>query len=99
MVVLSNFTVIASWEAPAMPNGIVTYEINITSLDLATGNYSTLQMLAIMRNDSNRLVEQSVMNEPYVRYTVSLLARTGGGISELVMGTIDSDEGGMWLLI
>ena len=92
---LVNSTLIGSWDAPSVPNGIVTYEINITSLDLATGNYSTLRLSFIMRSNSDRQVEFTVMDEPYVQYTVSVLARTGGGTSEAVMDTVNSDQGGM----
>ena len=37
MVMLSNSILTISWDPPSSPNGVVSYEVNITISDLATG--------------------------------------------------------------
>ncbi len=71
----------------------MTYLINISGLDLATGGPSPLQR-SLVGNDALREVVLEVMFDPYVQYTVYLQAITGGGVSEVVMEMKTSEEGG-----
>ena len=90
---LLNSTLTVTWDPPSSPNGVVSYEVNITISDLATGVVGSLGE-SIMRNDSNRLVELNLSMEPFVRYSVSVLAGTIAGQSEVVSTNITTAEGG-----
>ena len=92
-VMLQNSDLIITWDPPASPNGVVSYEINITSTDLATGAVETLGE-SIVRDDSSRRVVFPVSMEPYVRYDVSVLAATVAGESEAVTASHTTPEGG-----
>ena len=98
VVELNGSAVTATWDTPSSPNGVVTYIINITSLDLATGSSAQIQE-TLMRNDNNRVVTLMITNEPHVQYTVSVQAMTGGGVSGFVMATASSEEGGLLILL
>ena len=93
MAVLTDFILTISWDSPSDPNGIVSYEINITFHDLATG-VMALREGPIQRNASNRFVQFSLSAEPFVRYDVFLFARTIRGVSEIVSTNVTTDEGG-----
>ena len=83
---------------PLSPNGVVTYQINITVTDLVTNSTSLLEG-PIERNDTSRSVEQPLTVEPHTQYTVAIVARTEGGVSDVVMESVTTDQGGMTELL
>ena len=93
-VMLMNSDLIITWDPPSSPNGVVSYEVNITRTDLATGVVDGPGE-SIIRNDSSRLVELSLCEDPFVRYDVSVSASTIAGESEAVSANITTDQGGM----
>ena len=91
-VMLMNSDLIIMWDPPSSPNGVVSYEVSITRTDLATGVVDALG--ESIRNDSSRLVELSLDEDPFVRYDVSVSASTIAGESEAVSANITTDQGG-----
>lgn len=85
-----NSTLVISWASPSILNGIVTYDVNITVEDLATDE-TTLFPGPITRNDSNRRIVAVV--EPFSSYSVSIIAMTVGGTSEIIVDSIITNEG------
>ena len=94
-----NTSLQITWDAPMDPNGVVTYELNITVSDLATENSSVLAGL-ILRNDSNRFVDIPLeFVEPYANYSVSIFAMTNGGFSDVVRNNTITAQGGMPIIL
>lgn len=94
-VVLQNSSLLViAWESPEFPNGVVSFQVNITSSDLATGVETSLGEL-LVQNSSNRFVELALGMEAFVRYGVSVSAKTIAGESEAVTGSITTAEGGI----
>ena len=91
---LTNSRLTVSWDPPLDPNGIVTYELNITLVDMATLN-STPLFGPVLRDDSSRLFEMILaMEEPFARYEASVVAMTTGGRSQVVNVNTATGEGG-----
>ena len=71
-----NFTLISiTWDEPEMPNGIVSYEVTVTGVDLAT-QLSVLNVTAAT-NETQYSIRTDV--EVYAQYVVMVTAITGGG--------------------
>lgn len=93
-VTLVNSSLSISWDAPLSPNGIVTYEINVTLTDLDTSAQSLL-VGPLLRNDLSRLVELPLgTEEPYATYEAAVVALTSGGRSEVASDSVTTGEGG-----
>ena len=98
VVSLNRSALTVTWDTPLTPNGELSYLINISSLDVATGNPAQVEMSLSRSDDGNRQVVLDITFEAFVRYTVRLQARTGGGVSGVVTGNVTSDEAGRWEL-
>ena len=94
VVSLNRSALTVTWDTPLMPNGVLSYLINISSLDLATGNPAQVETSLSRSDDGNRQVVLDITFEAFVMYTVRLQARTGGGVSGVVTERLTSDETG-----
>ena len=73
-----------------MPNGIVSYEVSITGVDLAT-KLNVLSETAVT-NETQYSVETTL--EVYALYVVMVTAMTGGGQGQTVVTNLTTPEGG-----
>ena len=86
-----DFSVInITWDEPQTPNGIVSYEVNVTGVDLAT-QLNVLSETAVT-NETQYSVETTV--EVYAQYVVMVTAMTGGGQGPTVVTNFTTPEGG-----
>ena len=86
-----NFTLInITWDEPETPNGIVSYEVTVTGVDLAT-QLSVLNVTAAT-NETQYLLGTTV--EVYAQYVVMVTAITGGGRGTPVETNFNTSEGG-----
>ncbi len=74
-----------------MPNGVVSYFLDISSTDLVTGNPAQLRTNVTIASGD---LQVTVPIEPYVQYIASLQAITGGGASDIIKANVTSDEAG-----
>ena len=85
-----NFTLInITWDEPEMTNGIVSYELTVTGVDLAT-ELIALNVTAAT-NETQYLIEAAV--EIYAQYVVMVTAITGGGRGPTVETNFTTPEG------
>ena len=79
-----------TWDEPQTPNGIVSYEVSITGVDLAT----QLNVLSetTVTNETQYSVETTL--EVYAQYVVMVTAMTGGGQAQTVVTNLTTPEGG-----
>ena len=76
-----NFTLInITWDEPEMTNGIVSYELTVTGVDLVTE--LTVLNVTAATNETQYLLEAAV--EIYAQYVVMVTAITGGGRGPMV---------------
>ena len=73
-----------------MPNGIVSYEVNVTGVDLVT-QLNVLSETAVT-NETQYSVETTL--EVYAQYVVMVTAMTGGGQGPTVVTNLTTPEGG-----
>ena len=86
-----NFTLInITWDEPEMTNGIVSYEVTVTGVDLAT-QLSVLNVTAAT-NETQYSIRTDV--EIYAQYVVMVTAITGGGRGPTVEADFTTPEGG-----
>ena len=79
-----------TWDEPQTPNGIVSYEVSITGVDLAT-QLNVLSETAVT-NETQYSVEAAL--EVYAQYVVMVTAMTGGGQGPTVVTNLTTPEGG-----
>ena len=79
-----------TWDEPQTPNGIVSYELSITGVDLAT-QLSVLSETTVT-NETQYSVETTL--EVYAQYVVMVTAMTGGGQAQTVVTNLTTPEGG-----
>ena len=79
-----------TWDEPQTPNGIVSYEVSITGVDLAT-QLNVLSETAVT-NETQYSVEAAL--EVYALYVVMVTAMTGGGPAQTVVTNLTTPEGG-----
>ena len=79
-----------TWDEPQMPNGIVSYEVNVTGVDLVT-QLNVLSETAVT-NETQYSVEAAL--EVYALYVVMVTAMTGGGPAQTVVTNLTTPEGG-----
>ena len=79
-----------TWDEPQTPNGIVSYELSITGVDLAT-QFNVLSETAVT-NETQYSVETTL--EVYAQYVVMVTAMTGGGQGPTVVTNLTTPEGG-----
>ena len=79
-----------TWDEPQTPNGIVSYELSITGVDLAT-QLSVLSETTVT-NETQYSVETTL--EVYAQYVVMVTAMTGGGPAQTVVTNLTTPEGG-----
>ena len=90
-VVLNDSHIAVLWEPPAFPNGIVTYFVAITEMDL----FST-EITSLFNDDTAELeliFEYAVV--PYSEYNINVTSQTSAGLGEteqLVLQTSESGE-------
>ena len=87
---------VVSWESPEMPNGNVSYNINITGQDLAT-NREFLNVSHVLSETMYVLIHNI---EPYAQYTATVSAMTGAGEGNSTSDSFETPEGSMsaWFL-
>lgn len=84
-----------TWSSPLTPNGVVSYLLNVSSVNLATGSPALLQTVRPVTDINPEVsVQLEVTFEPFVRYVVSVQAMTGGGASMVVRANATSEETG-----
>ena len=85
-----DFTLInITWDEPEMTNGIVSYQVTVTGVDLAT-DLIALNMTAAA-NETQYSIRTDV--EIYALYVVMVTAITGGGRGPTVETNFTTPEG------
>ncbi len=89
----------AAWDPPLTRNGILSYRLTISSISLVLGSSAQQRVAVNISGDEEEFLFSLISFEPYVLYTVLLQAMTGGGVSEVVMGNITSEEAGVCVCV
>ena len=82
-----------TWAAPANPNGIVNYTVEVQQRSLL--NDSSIPVLTIESTVTSELELTVIyMMESYSEYTVSVTSQTGAGMGMAVSVSFQTPEGG-----
>ena len=94
LMVTSNSTHIASlWGAPANPNGVVNYTVEIEERNLL--NNSTMVVLATTTSELELTVAYET--RPYHEYSVTVTSRTSAGMGEPVVESFTTEQEGTYV--
>ena len=87
----SNAThIITMWVAPASPNGLVNYTIEIQEINLLTHEITMFETMTV--SEEALILERQV--RPYLMYNVSVTSQTSAGAGETVMTSFTTPEAG-----
>ncbi len=93
MTNLSSLT--ATWDAPLMPNGNLTYTTTLSYTDLATDIIETVLTQQTTEDDRSVTYNSMTSLEPYARYDVVVIASTSVGDSDAATASVVTAQGGM----
>ncbi len=82
----TNFNI--SWDEPLQPNGILTYNITLTGINLLRSNQILFEEGVVTEQEF--LLE--VASVPYTFYTASVVPQTGGGVGPETNATLSTDQ-------
>ena len=85
--------IVAMWLEPLSPNGVVSYNVTLTSTDLLTGDLSMLEAGQVV-TETQYVVE--VMVEFYTEYNVSVVPFTEAGSGTSSAFSLTIPEGGTY---
>ncbi len=71
---------VVTWQPPSMPNGVVSYTVNISAINLANDQAISIDQSSAVVTETMYSVSHSSV--PYSNYTVMVLALTIAGSSD-----------------
>ena len=84
---------VVSWSPPAIPNGVVSYVIDVRRRDLFNGD-SVLTVSGMVVRDLEYLVDDP---QAYSEYIINVTSQTSAGLGETQSVTLQTPEGGEYL--
>lgn len=90
IVSVNNTHIIITWAAPATPNGIVNYIVEVQERDLLYDDTVTITIQEVTQ--LTLILGYSVM--PYSEYTVIVTSQTSAGMGRSAPGTLVTPEEG-----
>ena len=92
MLTESTGSLLATWDAPLSPNGVLEYTLTLNQTDLARPT-TVLPQLTNVTNQTEFLF--SFILPPYHLYTVTVTPFTGAGEGEAGMDSLQTNESSM----
>ena len=89
-MVLNESHIAVTWKTPASPNGIVTYIVTITEMDLLS-----TEIITLFDNNTPELeliFEYAV--RPYSEYSINVTSQTIAGLGETEQVMLQTSESG-----
>ncbi len=87
----------ATWDAPLMPNGNLTYTTTLSYTDLATDIIETVLTQQTTEDDRSVTYNSMTSLEPYARYDVVVISSTSVGDSDAATASVVTAQGGMYM--
>ncbi len=91
IVTASEITV--SWDPPLLPNGVVSYSVTLSGVNLANNEAITISTNSAIVNETSYTVDHTSI--PYSDYTAIVFASTSAGDSDVETVTVQTPEDGM----
>ncbi len=99
LMMTNSSSLTATWDAPLMPNGNLTYTITLSYTDLATDIIETVLTQQTTEDDRSVTYNSMTSLEPYARYDVVVIASTSVGNSTAAMESVFTSQGGGFVYI
>ena len=88
--------IIVTWLAPATPNGLVNYTVEIQERDLLSSVGNSVVMIQSVVTDELELTV-AYETRPYHEYSVTVTSRTSAGMGEPVVESFTTEQEGMYM--
>ena len=95
-ITVNDTHVIVTWDAPADPNGVVSYNVTVSGINLID-DASVLNLTTVVLAETEYTIPHTSV--PYSEYTAVVVPQTSAGSGPSQTDTVQTPEAGVYGLI